>query len=96
MSGERRAVTTVEFWFDFASRYSYVAASYIETLERIGGAPIAWRRFLLGPIVRPAEALIVEARSEAAKAERAAGPSPPRPTQGRLVFGGIARRRASR
>jgi 2-hydroxychromene-2-carboxylate isomerase len=38
----------VEFWFEFASTYSYLAAERIEKLA--AGVPIRWRPFLLGPI----------------------------------------------
>jgi 2-hydroxychromene-2-carboxylate isomerase len=38
----------VEFWFEFASTYSYLAAERIEKLA--AGVPILWRPFLLGPI----------------------------------------------
>jgi 2-hydroxychromene-2-carboxylate isomerase len=40
----------MEFWFDFASTYSYVAAGRIEDLARAAGVHIVWRPFLLGPI----------------------------------------------
>lgn len=40
----------VEFWFEFASTYSYPAAMRIETLATRAGVAIAWRPFLLGPI----------------------------------------------
>ncbi len=42
----------IEFWYEFASPYSYVAAGRIEGLaaeERLG---IDWRPFLLGPIFK--------------------------------------------
>jgi len=38
----------IEFWFEFASTYSYLAAERIETLA--AGLPVVWRPFLLGPI----------------------------------------------
>ncbi len=41
---------TVEFWFDFASTYSYPAAMRIEHLAQQAGATLLWRPFLLGPI----------------------------------------------
>lgn len=44
------SATPLEFWFDFASTYSYVAAMRIEDLCRSAGVPLAWRPFLLGPI----------------------------------------------
>jgi 2-hydroxychromene-2-carboxylate isomerase len=40
----------LEFWFEFASTYSYPAAMRIETLAARAGVAIAWRPFLLGPI----------------------------------------------
>ncbi len=40
----------IEFWFEFASTYSYPAAARIETEARARGARVAWRPFLLGPI----------------------------------------------
>ena len=40
----------LEFWFDFASTYSYVAAMRIETLCKAAGTPLEWKPFLLGPI----------------------------------------------
>ena len=43
-------VPALEFWFDFASTYSYPAAMRIEALAARAGVPVAWRPFLLGPI----------------------------------------------
>jgi 2-hydroxychromene-2-carboxylate isomerase len=40
----------IEFWFEFASTYSYPAAMRIETLAARAGVQVAWRPFLLGPI----------------------------------------------
>jgi 2-hydroxychromene-2-carboxylate isomerase len=42
----------LEFWFEFASTYSYPAAMRIEALARAHGVSIAWRPFMLGPIFR--------------------------------------------
>jgi 2-hydroxychromene-2-carboxylate isomerase len=42
--------TCVEFWFDFASTYSYPAAMRIDRLADAAGVSIIWRPFLLGPI----------------------------------------------
>jgi 2-hydroxychromene-2-carboxylate isomerase len=44
------AAAPVEFWFEFASTYSYPAASRVERLAREAGVALAWRPFLLGPI----------------------------------------------
>lgn len=40
----------LEFWFEFASTYSYVAAEEIEGKARAAGVELVWRPFLLGPI----------------------------------------------
>lgn len=40
----------IEFWFEFASTYSYVAALRIEAEAAQVGARVLWRPFLLGPI----------------------------------------------
>ena len=43
---------TVDFWFDFASTYSYIAAMRIERLAEAAGVTIDWKPFLLGPIFK--------------------------------------------
>jgi 2-hydroxychromene-2-carboxylate isomerase len=40
----------LEFWYEFASTYSYLAALRIETLAEEAGVDVRWRPFLLGPI----------------------------------------------
>ncbi len=40
----------VQFWFEFASTYSYLSAMRIEQLAAEKGVPIDWQPFLLGPI----------------------------------------------
>jgi len=40
----------LQFWFEFASTYSYPAAMRIERQARTAGVAIAWEPFLLGPI----------------------------------------------
>ena len=42
----------VDFWFEFASTYSYPAAMRIEALAAERGVDVRWRAFLLGPIFR--------------------------------------------
>lgn len=42
----------MEFWFEFASTYSYPAAMRVETLARSQGVPLIWKPFLLGPVFR--------------------------------------------
>ncbi len=41
---------TLQFWFDHASTYSYVAALRVEDAARAAGVEVRWRPFLLGPI----------------------------------------------
>jgi 2-hydroxychromene-2-carboxylate isomerase len=41
---------SLEFWFDFASTYSYIAAMRIEELCRTADVALQWTPFLLGPI----------------------------------------------
>ena len=40
-------VRSLEFWFEFASTYSYLSAARIEDAA---GVPVRWEPFLLGPI----------------------------------------------
>jgi 2-hydroxychromene-2-carboxylate isomerase len=42
----------IEFWYEFASTYSYPAAARIEEAARAAGVELVWRPFLLGPIFR--------------------------------------------
>lgn len=45
-------MTTVEFWYEFASTYSYLSVMRIEAAAQAAGVKIAWRPFLLGPIFK--------------------------------------------
>jgi 2-hydroxychromene-2-carboxylate isomerase len=42
----------LEFWFDFASNYSYLSVMRIEQMAARLGVIIQWRPFLLGPIFK--------------------------------------------
>jgi 2-hydroxychromene-2-carboxylate isomerase len=42
----------LEFWYDFASTYSYLSAMRIEELSTAAGVEIVYRPFLLGPIFK--------------------------------------------
>jgi 2-hydroxychromene-2-carboxylate isomerase len=42
---------TLEFWFDFASNYSYLS---IKRIRRLAPDGVLWRPFLLGPIFKDA------------------------------------------
>ena len=46
------AADTLEFWFEFASTYSYPAAARVEQLASAAGIPLVWKPVLLGPIFR--------------------------------------------
>lgn len=43
---------TLEFWYDFASSYSYLTAMRIEAEAKTAGVTITYRPFLLGPIFK--------------------------------------------
>jgi 2-hydroxychromene-2-carboxylate isomerase len=42
----------IEFWFEFASNYSYLSVMRIEDMAQRCGVRIIWKPFLLGPIFR--------------------------------------------
>jgi 2-hydroxychromene-2-carboxylate isomerase len=41
---------TLEFWYEFASSYSYLAAMRIEAAAEAAGVAVRWRPFLVGPL----------------------------------------------
>lgn len=41
-----------EFWYEFASTYSYLSAMRIEKLAEEAGVEVVWRPFLLGPVFK--------------------------------------------
>jgi 2-hydroxychromene-2-carboxylate isomerase len=41
-----------QFWYDFASPYSFLSSMRIEALSRASGVEVEWRPFLLGPIFK--------------------------------------------
>ncbi len=43
-------IRPIEFWFDFASTYSYLSVMRIAALASKAHVPLVWRPFLLGPI----------------------------------------------
>src|SRR5262245_29840277 len=43
-------MAAIEFWFEFASTYSYPAAMRVEALARAAQVPLVYRPFLLGPV----------------------------------------------
>jgi 2-hydroxychromene-2-carboxylate isomerase len=42
----------LQFWYEFASNYSYLSAMRVEELARKAGVEVDWRPFLLGPIFK--------------------------------------------
>jgi 2-hydroxychromene-2-carboxylate isomerase len=40
----------LEFWYEFASTYSYLTAMRIEALAETAGVDVVWKPFVLGPI----------------------------------------------
>ena len=40
----------VDFWFEFASTYSYLSAMRLPAMAQAAGVAVRWRPFLLGPI----------------------------------------------
>ena len=42
---------TLEFWYEFASTYSYPAAWRVDRLAAAQGVKVVWRPFLLGPLL---------------------------------------------
>jgi 2-hydroxychromene-2-carboxylate isomerase len=45
-------MATMDFWYEFASTYSYPAAMRIEPLTAKAAVVVRWRPFLLGPIFK--------------------------------------------
>jgi 2-hydroxychromene-2-carboxylate isomerase len=43
-------VSAIDFWFEFASTYSYLAAARIRGIAQAAGVSVRWQPFLLGPI----------------------------------------------
>ena len=50
--GSDHAMAVLDFWFDFASTYSYPAAMRIAPLAAAAGIGVQFRPFLLGPIFK--------------------------------------------
>jgi 2-hydroxychromene-2-carboxylate isomerase len=48
---------SLEFWFEFASTYSYPAAMRIEEAARKADVDVVWRPFLLGPLLKSQQGL---------------------------------------
>lgn len=50
MTSTKEPKAVVDFWFEFASTYSYLAAMQIEERAARVGVTVRWKPFLLGPI----------------------------------------------
>lgn len=42
----------IDFWYEFASTYSYPAAMIVDDLAAAAGVAVRWRPFLLGPLFK--------------------------------------------
>jgi 2-hydroxychromene-2-carboxylate isomerase len=51
-SGGRGTPAGIEFWFEFASTYSYLSVMRIEDAAQRHGVPVIWKPFLLGPVFK--------------------------------------------
>src|SRR5690606_11574876 len=49
-SGKAAPMPSIDFWYEFASNYSYLSAMRIEDLAKEAGVGVRWRPFLLGPV----------------------------------------------
>ena len=45
-------MTAIDFFYEFASTYSYITAMRIAPLAEAAGVTVRWRPFLLGPIFK--------------------------------------------
>jgi len=52
MTTTRAPSPQIEFWYEFASTYSYLSAMRVEALAEAAGVGVLWKPFLLGPIFR--------------------------------------------
>ena len=59
----------IEFWFDFASPYSYLAAMRIEEMATRAGLGVSWRPMLLGPVFKSVGAPLLPLFAIALKGE---------------------------
>ncbi len=63
---------SIEFWYEFASPYSYMAAERIGRMAAEAGVGVEWRPFIIGPILklRPGQASATQDAPPAQKAYR--------------------------
>ena len=50
-------MSALDFWFEFASTYSYPSAWRVERLATAAGVKVNWRPFLLGPLFHKQQGL---------------------------------------
>lgn len=50
-------MSTLEFWYEFASTYSYPAAWRVDRLAAAQGVKVVWRPFLVGPLFHKQQGL---------------------------------------
>lgn len=51
MTSGRVTSARIDFYYEFASTYSYLAAARIAALAELAGVEVEWKPFLLGPIL---------------------------------------------
>jgi 2-hydroxychromene-2-carboxylate isomerase len=66
------AMDSIEFWYEFASPYSYMAAERIGRMAAEAGVKVQWCPFVIGPILklRPGQASATQDAPPAQKAYR--------------------------
>lgn len=52
MKEDGMASRTIEYWFEFASTYSYLSTMRLPEMAKAAGVKVVWRPFLLGPIFK--------------------------------------------
>lgn len=52
LTGDGSNMKKIDFWYEFASTYSYLAAMRVNEYAAKAGVDVVWRPFLLGPIFR--------------------------------------------
>ncbi|MES2116272.1 MAG: 2-hydroxychromene-2-carboxylate isomerase [Pseudomonadota bacterium] len=50
MQNKQHGAAVLDFWFDFASNYSYLSVMRVGALARAAQVEVRWRPFLLGPL----------------------------------------------
>ena len=86
----------VDFWFDFASTYSYPACMRADSLVEQAGVTLRYRPFLLGPIFRAQSTTvaIIAPESQGAGMPSRSNAKPPAPATATMKVCAAPERRA--